>query len=79
VADRGARAGTPQRHPEHYADVAAWMRQVRAPASAAVASVESHGTMAWLQLAKTGDAFNSRLPLFEQAGSLWRKGLANGE
>jgi len=78
-ADLVALAWTQQRHPEHYADVAAWMRQVRAPASAAVASVESHGTMAWLQLARTGDVFNSRLPLFEQAGSLWRKGLANGE
>lgn len=78
-ADLVALAWTQQQHPEHYADVAAWMRQVRAPASAAVASVESHGTMAWLRLAPTGAAFNRRLPLFEQAGSLWRKGLANGE
>lgn len=77
-ADLVALAWTWQRHPEHYADVAAWMRQVRAPAAAS-AAVDSHGTMAWLQLAQTGAAFNGGLPLFEQAGSLWRQGLANGE
>ncbi len=81
-ADLVALAWTQQRHPQHYADVAAWMRQVRAPAAAATnaaAAVDTHRTMAWLQLAPTGAAFNSRLPLFDQAGSLWRQGLANGE
>ncbi|KQQ33530.1 hypothetical protein ASF61_10665 [Duganella sp. Leaf126] len=89
-ADLVALAWTQQRHPEHYADVAAWMRQVRAPstagvtsAAAAVAADEvaggSHGTMAWLQLAPTGAVFDSRLSLFDQAGSVWRQGLARGE
>jgi hypothetical protein len=73
-ADLVALAWTQQQHPEHYADVAAWMRHVREPASAS--AVSSHGTLTWLQLAQTGDAFNSRLPLLEQAGSLWRQGLA---
>ena len=76
-ADLVALAWTQQQHPEHYADVAAWMRAVREPASANAAS--SHGTARWLQLAQTGAAFNSRLPLLEQAGSLWRQGLARGE
>lgn len=75
-ADLVALAWTWQRHPEQYADVAAWMRKVRQPGSV---ETGSHGTMAWLQLAQTGAAFNSRLPLFEQAGSLWRLGLARGE
>jgi hypothetical protein len=36
--------------------------------------------MAWLQLAPTGAVFDAELPLFEQAGSVWRQGLlATGE
>lgn len=73
-ADLVALAWTQQRHPAQYATVAAWMRQVRQPATDGVAG--SHTTLAWLQLASTGAAFNSGLPLFEQAGSLWREGLA---
>ena len=73
-ADLVALAWTQHRHPAQYATVAAWMRQVRQPATDGVAG--SHATLAWLQLASTGAAFNSGLPLFEQAGSLWRKGLA---
>jgi hypothetical protein len=70
-ADLVALAWTQQRHPEHYAAVAAWMRQVRQPSPA----TGSHSTLAWLQLAPTGAAFPAGLPLFEQAGSLWRQGL----
>jgi hypothetical protein len=29
----------------------------------------------WLQQAPTGAAFDSQLPLFEQADRLWRQGL----
>jgi hypothetical protein len=83
-ADLVALAWTWQRHPDQYADVAAWMRGIRdghqpMAAGASPAGHGSHSTMAWLQLAQTGAAFNSRLPLFEQAGSLWRQGLARGE
>ena len=74
-ADLVALAWIQQRHPEQYADVASWMRQVRAPSPAA----GSHGTLTWLQLAPTGAAFPKSLPLFEQAGSLWRQGLLRGE
>ena len=70
-ADLVALAWTQQRHPEQYAAVAAWMRQVRQPSPDA----GSHSTLTWLQLAPTGAAFQTGLPLFEQAASLWRKGL----
>ena len=75
-ADLAALAWIQQRHPEQYGAVAEWMRQVRQPSPAARV-VASHTTMEWLQLAPTGDAFAAELPLFEQAGSLWRKGLLN--
>jgi hypothetical protein len=75
-ADLAALAWIQQRHPEQYGAVAAWMRQVRQPSPASPV-VGSHTTMEWLQLAPTGDAFAAELPLFEQAGSLWRKGLLN--
>ncbi|WP_166101469.1 hypothetical protein [Duganella aceris] len=71
-ADLVALAWTQQRHPEQYAAVAGWMRQVRQPSPAA----GSHSTLAWLQLAPTGAAFPPGLPLFEQAANLWRRGLA---
>ena len=75
-ADLAALAWIQQRHPEQYGAVAVWMRQVRQPSPASPV-VGSHTTMEWLQLAPTGDAFAAELPLFEQAGSLWRKGLLN--
>jgi hypothetical protein len=75
-ADLAALAWIQQRHPEQYGAVAEWMRQVREP-SPASRVVGSHTTMEWLQLAPSGDAFAADLPLFEQAGSLWRKGLLN--
>lgn len=70
-ADLVALAWIQQRHPQDYAAVAAWMRQVRQPSPA----TGSHSTLTWLQLAPTGAAFPAGLPLFEQAGSLWRQGL----
>ena len=74
-ADLVALAWTQQRHPEQYAAVAAWMRQVRQPSPA----TGSHSTLAWLQLAPTGNAFPAGLPLLEQAGSLWRQGLSQDD
>jgi hypothetical protein len=73
-ADLVALAWTQHRHPAEYATVAAWMRQVRGPATS-IAGVGSHTTLAWLQLAPTGAAFPGGLSLFEQAGNLWRQGL----
>lgn len=70
-ADLVALAWMQQRHPEDYATVAAWMRQVRQPAPAS----GSHSTLNWLQLAPTGAAFAAGLPLFEQADRLWQQGL----
>jgi hypothetical protein len=70
-ADLVALAWIQQRHPEQYASVAAWMRQVRAPSPA----VGSHSTLNWLQLASTGAAFTPGLPVFEQANLVWRQGL----
>jgi len=75
-ADLAALAWIQQRHPEQYGAVAEWMRQVRQPSPTGPA-VGSHSTMEWLQLAPTGDAFAAELPLFEQASSLWQKGLLN--
>lgn len=70
-ADLVALAWMQQRHPDQYATVAGWMRQVRAPSPAA----GTHSTLVWLQQAPTGAAFDSKLPLFEQADRLWRQGL----
>jgi hypothetical protein len=74
-ADLVALAWTQQRHPQQYAVVAAWMRQVREPAPI----TGSHSTLAFLQLAATGSAFSPSLPLFEQASQLWRQGLSQGD
>jgi hypothetical protein len=70
-ADLVALAWMQQRHPDQYATVAHWMQQVRAPSPAS----GSHSTLVWLQQAPTGAAFDSQLPLFEQADRLWRQGL----
>lgn len=75
-ADLVALAWTQHRHPQDYATVAAWMRQVRQPATG---TAGSHGTLAWLQLAPSGAAFDAAQPLFEQAASLWRQGLLRDE
>jgi hypothetical protein len=74
-ADLVALAWIQQRHPAQYGDVAAWMAKVRQPSPA----TRSHSTLAWLQLAPTGAAFAGDLPLFEQAGKLWRQGLLRDE
>ena len=74
-ADLVALAWIQRRHPAQYGDVAAWMAKVRQPSPA----TRSHSTLAWLQLAPTGAAFADGLPLFEQAGKLWRQGLLRDE
>jgi hypothetical protein len=74
-ADLVALAWIHERHPQHYASVAAWMRAVRQPSP----SQGSHSTLNWLQLAPTGAAFTPGLPIFEQASLVWRKGLTPGQ
>jgi hypothetical protein len=74
-ADLVALAWIQQRHPDQYATVATWMRQVRAPSPAA----GSHSTLTWLQLAPTGAAFAPGLPVFEQATLVWRQGLSQDQ
>jgi hypothetical protein len=83
-ADLLALAWVQHQHPEQYATVAAWLRQVRQPL-AAEGNAGSHDTLAWLRLAPTGAVFASApasaaaQPLPEQAASLWRKGLQQDE
>jgi hypothetical protein len=77
-ADLLALAWIQQRHPGQYAEVADWLRRVREPAPGAAIAI-SHDTRSWLQLAASGAAFEAALPLTEQAGQLWRRGLASGE
>jgi hypothetical protein len=76
-ADLLALAWIQQRHPGQYAQVAGWLRQVRHPLDDAVAG--SHDTLVWLQLAPTGAAFSSGLPLYEQASAVWREGLGHDQ
>lgn len=73
-ADLVALAWIQQRHPAQYGQALQWLRQVRAtrPEEAGIAS---HDTEAWLRLAPSGAAFSPALPVFEQAGLLWRQGL----
>jgi hypothetical protein len=77
-ADLVALAWVQQRHPGQYAQVAQWLHQVRQPAPGE-AGAGSHNTLAWLQQAPTGTAFDAAQPLFDQVGSLWRKGLLDAE
>lgn len=76
-ADLLALAWIQQRHPEQYGQVAQWLRQVRHPSDQRVTG--SHDTLTWLQLAPTGAAFSSGLPLYEQASALWRDGLGRDQ
>lgn len=71
-SDLVALAWTQRQHPEQYAHVYAWMRQVRDDQPT---SHGSHDTRAWLQLAPRGSAFAADAGPFEQATMLWRKGL----
>jgi hypothetical protein len=77
-ADLVALAWTQQRHPGQYAQVAAWLNKVRQPL-VQEGNAGSHDTRAWLQLASSGAVFNPSQPLFEQAATLWRKGLLTDE
>jgi hypothetical protein len=75
-ADLVGLAWTLERHPQHYAQVHAWLLHYRQddtlPGS-------HHDTLAWVQLAAEPAAFTARGSLFEQAWPLWQQGLRAGE
>lgn len=68
-ADLVALAWMHARHRDHYPEVLGWMRSVRQAGG-------SHDTRAWLALAGERAAFAVDATPFEQAGVLWRQGLA---
>lgn len=69
-ADLVALAWTQRANAAQYAQVHAWLMQVRQPVEHG-----SHNTRAWLQLANTGAVFDGEHNPFEQARVLWGKGL----
>lgn len=75
-ADLVALAWMQAAHPGQYAQVYAWLQQVRA---AQPDSHVSHDTGAWLALAADGAVFAQGTTPFEQARALWKQGLAAAE
>jgi hypothetical protein len=73
-SDLVALAWTQRANPAQYAQVHAWLMQVRQPVAHG-----SHNTRAWLQLATTGAVFDSEHNPFEQARVLWGQGLLKDE
>lgn len=77
-SDLVALAWTQRANPAQYAQVHAWLMQVRQPVAHG-----SHNTRAWLQLAGDGAVFGamsaSEHNPFEQARVLWGKGLLKDE
>jgi hypothetical protein len=71
-ADLVGLAWTRSRHPERYAQVHAWLEQVRdhqpVPGS-------HHDTRVWVALAKQASAFGPGGTPFDQAQALWQQGL----
>lgn len=75
-ADLVGLAWTRRRHPDRYAQVHAWLEAYRAdqPVDGA-----HHDTRAWVRLARDPQAFGRSGTPFEQAESVWRKGLLDGD
>jgi hypothetical protein len=71
-ADLVGLAWTARQHPQQYAQVHAWLEQVRAdqpvPGS-------YHDTRGWVRLAQDAAAFADADTPFQQARSLWQRGL----
>lgn len=72
-ADLVALAWMQAAHPGQYAQVYAWLQQVRA---AQPDSHVTHDTGAWLALAADGAVFAGGATPFEQARHVWKQGLA---
>ncbi len=75
-ADLVGLAWTLKKHPQHYAQVHAWLVKYRQddtlPGS-------HHDTVAWVKLAAEPAAFMPAGTLFEQAWALWQQGLRTAE
>ncbi len=74
-ADLVALAWTSRAHPERYAAVHAWFVAFRATSVPG----SHHDTQAWLRLVERPQAFDAAMPLFEQAMTPWRRGLADDD
>ncbi|MES1195694.1 MAG: hypothetical protein ABUL58_01970 [Steroidobacter sp.] len=71
-ADLVALTWTLREHPEHYAEIHAWLEQVRKDQPVTGAQ---HDTRVWIQLAKDSSIFEKGKSPFEQAGKVWSMGL----
>lgn len=71
-ADLFGLAWTLQHHPTLYSRIHGWIGHVREQDSS---PGDPHDTRDWLQLAGERSAFDSRLPLLEQAETIWKRGL----
>jgi len=71
-ADLVGLAWTLEYHPEQYAQVFAWIEQIRRNQPVAGGH---HDTRAWIRLAKERSAFEGTGTPFERARLLWQKGL----
>ena len=71
-ADLVALAWTQREHPQHYAQVYAWLSALRErqPVAGGV-----HDTLAWVRLARDASVFNNGALPFDEAGGTWRRGL----
>lgn len=75
-ADLVALAWMQQRHPGRYEEVYQWLEGLRRQPGHEQAS---HATEAWLRLAESGRAFAGQGTAFEQAYTLWQRGLGEEE
>lgn len=75
-ADLVALAWTQDRHPERYAQVYAWLQQVRGHETT---PGSHHDTRAWIDLAGKRPAFKSGGSLFDKANTLWVAGLGQAK
>ncbi|MGI4721205.1 MAG: hypothetical protein ACRYGO_22375 [Janthinobacterium lividum] len=75
-ADLAALAWTRHSQPDDYARVYRWLAGVRAKVAV---PRSSHDTRAWVRLAGDGSRFGGSGAPFEDAASLWREGLLDGQ
>ena len=74
-ADLVGLAWTQRHHPQHYAQVHAWLVRRRADPPVYTGP---HDTRAWVQLAADATRFRQIESLFEQVDALWLAGLLEG-
>jgi hypothetical protein len=76
LADLIGLAWTLSRHPQHYPTVHAWFEAFR---DHQPLEGSHHDTRAWIRLAKDPAAFPAASTPFEQARTLWQRGLLSGD